>query len=244
MYYINADPHGDYQKIANFVYKMDLNKNDIIILLGDVAINYYGNEKDTFRKDWLNTMGPTFFCIHGNHEQRPEHFLNYKLVDYKGGKVWVDEEYPNILFAKDGEIFDFDGKKCVVLGGAYSVDKNIRIARNLGWFSDEQPSEEIKKFAEEKLNDNNWKVDFVFSHTCPLSYEPRECFLSGIDQTKVDKTTEIWLDEIENKLDYDKWFIGHFHIDKQIDKMQFLFNTFEMLPVLEKTHEFDCFEER
>ena len=66
---------------------------------------------------------------------RPHHINSYKLVDLLGGKVWVEEEYPNILFAKDGEIFDFEVNnniyKTIVIGGAYSVDKYYRLMR--GW---------------------------------------------------------------------------------------------------------------
>ena len=36
--------------------------------------------------------------------------------------VYVEEEYPNILFAKDGEVYDFCGKSVMTIGGAYSVD--------------------------------------------------------------------------------------------------------------------------
>ena len=43
--------------------------------------------------------------------------------------VWVEDKYPNLLFAKDGEVYDFDGYKCLVIGGAYSVDKYWRIFR-------------------------------------------------------------------------------------------------------------------
>lgn len=244
MFYINADPHGDYRKIENFIDRMELTKEDTIILLGDVAANYYGDDRDDARKKWLNDLGPKFFCIHGNHEMRPFNLPQYALIDYNDGKVWVDPKYPNILFAKDGEIFNLDGKKCVVLGGAYSVDKPLRLARHLGWFEDEQPSDEIKNFAEENLKKNNWTVDFVFSHTCPVSYEPRECFLPNLDQTSVDKSTEMWLGDIEYKLNYDKWYVGHYHIDKTIDKIQFLYNSFEMLPTKELVHNFDCFDER
>ena len=241
MYYINADPHGSYEKIENFVRKFSLDENDTIILLGDVAINYFGDDRDLDRKYWLSDMPCTFFCIHGNHEMRPEKISSYKLVDYKGGKVWVDNYFPNLLFAKDGEIFDFDGKKCIVLGGAYSVDKPYRLSRGLHWFDDEQPSKQIKKFAEKKLEENKYKVNYVFSHTCPVNYEPIECFMPGLDQSTVDKTTEMWLDKIEQKLDYDMWYVGHYHIDKKIDKMCFLFDSFEML----KTKEIEySFEER
>ena len=227
MYYVTADPHGDYTKIQNFIEKMEVKDSDTIIILGDVAANYYGDERDEFRKYWLNNLGPTIFCIHGNHEMRPHNLPQYKLIDYKGGKVWVDEKYPDILFAKDGEIFDFDGKKCIVIGGAYSVDKEIRLARNWGWFSDEQPNNEIKIFVEKQLQKENWKIDYVFSHTCPICYEPVDKFIPGLNQSKVDKTTEMWLGSIEYKLKYEKWFAGHFHLDRKIDNFYFLFNSFE-----------------
>ena len=243
MFYINADPHGDYNKIDNFRFRMNLDKNDTMILLGDVAANYFGDERDKVRKEWLNNMGITVFCIQGNHEMRPHHLSQYKLVDFKGGKVWVDDKYPNVLFAKDGEIYDFDGNKCIVIGGAYSVDKPVRLLRGWKWFEDEQPSNEIKHFVEEQLGKNAWKIDYVFSHTCPINYEPVECFLPGLDQKSVDKSTEIWLGLIESKLDYKKWFIGHYHIDKNIDKMQFLFNSFESLPMKNIEHDFNTFLE-
>ena len=80
----------------------------------------------------------------------------------------MEKEYPNILFAKDGEIFELDGLKVVVIGGAYSVDKMIRIACRWGWREDEQPSEEIKQYVEQQLAKVDWKVDVVLSHTTPL----------------------------------------------------------------------------
>ena len=56
------------------------------------------------------------------------------------GKVWVEEAYPNILFAKDGEIYDIAGMKTIVIGGAYSVDKFYRLSKGYNWFEDEQTS--------------------------------------------------------------------------------------------------------
>lgn len=65
----------------------------------------------------------------------------------------------------------------------------------------------------------------MLSHTIPLKYEPVEVFFSGIDQSKVDKTTEIWLDSIEDRLDYKKWYCGHYHTEKKIDKMEIMFEN-------------------
>ena len=77
-----------------------------------------------------------------------------------------------------------------------------------------------------------WQVDTVLSHTCPYQYEPREAFLPMIDQSTVDDSTEKWLEEIEQKLRYDHWFCGHWHIDKRIDRMHFLFHSVEAAPQL------------
>ena len=63
----------------------------------------------------------------------------------------------------------------------------------------------------------------------PAKYIPTECFLSGIDQSKVDNSTEEWLDTIEDKIEYEAWYLGHWHTDKRIDKMHFLFHDVEVL---------------
>ena len=53
--------------------------------------------------------------------------------------------------------------------------------------------------------------DLVLSHTCPIIYEPTDLFLSFIDQSMIDKTTERWLGQIEYNLDYKLWMFGHHH---------------------------------
>ena len=85
--------------------------------------------------------------------------------------------------------------------------------------------EEIKREVENKLNSVDWRIDCVLSHTTPVKYEPVEWFLSGVNQSTVDKSTELWLDTIENKLDYKKWYCGHYHGEKKIDKVEFMFNS-------------------
>lgn len=95
------------------------------------------------------------------------------------------------------------------------------------WFKDEQPSTAIKKAVETKLDSLNWQVDCVLSHTCPSRIEPTEAYLKGVDQTTVDKGTELWLSEIEGKLTYKKWYCGHWHISKRIERFQFMFQEIE-----------------
>ena len=96
--------------------------------------------------------------------------------------------------------------------------------------ADEQPSEETKKRVEQQLTDLDWKIDVVLSHTVPRKYEPIEKFLPDVDQSKVDKSTENWLDSIEDRLSYERWYAGHYHTDKKVDKLELLFKTFDAFP--------------
>ena len=38
--------------------------------------------------------------------------------------------------------------------------------------------------------------------------------------------SEKWLDEIEKKVDYKAWLCGHWHTDKTVDRIHFLYDTF------------------
>ena len=228
MIYLTGDIHGNPTQVELFCSKMQLTEKDTIIILGDVGLNYYGGKRDRLPKRILSSLPVTFLCIHGNHENRPQNIPEYKPTIWNGGRVLVDEEHPNILFAEDGEIYDLDGKKALAIGGAYSVDKFYRLQRGFGWWADEQPSELTKRKVEGVVNECK-DIDIILSHTCPKKYIPTEMFLPMIDQSSVDNSTEEWLDTIEDTVNYKAWYCGHWHTDKRIDKMHFLFTTFESL---------------
>ena len=228
MIYFTGDIHGEVFRVSEMIQRHKITSDDTIDLLGDVGMNYYGNRRgDRRRKKRMNQLGVSILCIHGNHEMRPDTIASYQETEWNGGIVYVEEEYPNLLFAKDGEVYNLEGTKAIAIGGAYSVDKWYRLQCDLNWFADEQPSEEIKKRVENKLASLGWRIDAVLMHTCPARYIPTEAFIPGLDQSKVDNNTELWLDSIAERLDYTSWYCGHWHIDKRIDKMHFLYHTTE-----------------
>lgn len=227
MIYITGDKHADFREVFYFCYANKTTLDDILIVLGDAGINYYANEKDYMLKDSLLQYPITFFCIHGNHEERPENIKTYKTKKFHNGIVYYEEDYPNILFAKDGEIYNFNNHKVLVIGGAYSVDKHFRKAYGYNWYESEQPSEKTKNKIVKVLKDLDNKIDIILSHTCPYKYLPREMFLEGVDQSTVDNTTEYFLDKIEGSTDYTLWYCGHYHTDKKIDKLIFMFHKIE-----------------
>ena len=225
MIYVTGDKHGDFDDVFMFCLREKTTTNDILIVLGDAGINYFMDRRDNLLKDYLSQFPITFFCIHGNHEERPENIRTYKTKTFHAGIVYYEEKYPNILFAKDGDVYNFNNHKVLVIGGAYSVDKYYRLDMGYRWYSSEQPSIEVKNKVMEVLKSLNNKVDIILSHTCPYKYIPREMFLEGVDQSMVDNSTEYFLDEIEKNTKYNVWYCGHYHTNKKKDKMIFMFNN-------------------
>lgn len=241
MIYVTGDTHGNLDRIVTFFKDNNVQKNDTIVILGDVGLNYYNDSRSTrAKKYYVERIDCDLLCIHGNHEQNPEYMDSMKEKEWKGGIVFYEEDFPNILYAKDGEIYDLDGKKAIALGGAYSIDKDYRLMMGWNWFADEQMSKEVMERCEEKLNNVCWNVNYVLSHTVPLSAEPVEFFLKGIDQSKVDKTMEIWLEKIKNKLCFERWYAGHYHceVEKQ-GNIEIMFNSIKGIRDYEKTNDIE-----
>lgn len=236
MIYYTGDTHGEVEKLFTFSERFHLTPEDTIVILGDAGWNYYTDKRDFLAKSFLKRLGVTIFSIHGNHEARPGKLSFYHETEWRGGTVYVEDEFPNILFARDGEVYDLDGHTAIAIGGAYSVDKYYRLSHWLKWFPDEQPDDEIKARVEAKLNALDWNIDLVLSHTCPQKFVPVEAFLSCVDQSTVDRSTEEWLDTIEDRLNYQHWLCGHWHIDKAVDRFRFLMDDFITLPGIGSGH--------
>lgn len=213
MVYITGDTHGNFDRIKRFCRFNNTTKNDVIIILGDAGINYYLDSRDYKLKQELQNLPITFFCIHGNHEERPENISSYKSTTFFDNYALVENEFPNILFAQDGLTYTIGDKKCLVLGGAYSVDKFYRLQKGWNWFSSEQIPDNKKKMIEIALEKQNYKVDYILSHTCPYYTRPTHLFLLSIDQSTVDTSMEVWLQKIADKLDFKHWYFGHYHDD-------------------------------
>ncbi len=222
MIYITGDTHRNFSRL----YDLEMTSKDILIILGDAGINYCLNDEDIKIKEFLKKLKVRLFCIQGNHEERPENISSYHEVEMFGGKVYIEDDYPNLIFAKNGELYNIDGKSVLVIGGAYSVDKEYRLLYGYKWFKDEQLFQYEMNNILDKYSGKN--IDIILSHTCPYKYEPREVFMAGLNQSKVDKTMEHFLDEVEEKVNYKKWYCGHYHTEKQIDKLEFMFGRIKL----------------
>jgi len=251
MIYIPGDKHGRFESIEAFCSRQQTTKKDVLIVLGDLGVNYFGPRRDRSRKKYLNSLPITIFAIRGNHERRPEKDWPLRTVATENvvGTFVMEPGFESILYAQDGRTYglhtEAGWRPAFVIGGAYSVDKYYRLGRyHAGddtalWFPDEQLSEEERKTVLRNLVSNiEWERSgdfvsphYVLSHTCPLSQEPVDMFLPSVDQRTVDTTTEEFLDEVKQALvergvDY-RWYCGHWHTDRVApDNLRFVFNDF------------------
>lgn len=259
--FMTADLHGDYRPIRDFAKLMEvrgtpLTESDTIIILGDAGFNFFLNRRDKKLKEKLGEYKTQFFVIRGNHEQRPSICAERKPNDwtfelYYRNIVLIEKKFPYIKYALDvPALYQLPiGEKLIQilsLPGAYSVDKEFRLNNNLGWFPGEQCSEEERRHGTSLAKNKNW--DMILSHTCPFSFQPTDLFLSVVDQSKVDNTTERWLERIERETPYKLWAFGHFHrpriySDQEDKNMLMLFNNcfFDVTKYFtEKTFIKDC----
>lgn len=229
---ITGDTHGGVATISR-VGNIDRNMRCIpaetaIIILGDAGLNYFLNNTDKKYKKLLNSQDYHIYCVRGNHEERPENIPGMILVEDENvdNAVWMQEEFPNIRYFVDGNEYTIGGHSALVLGGAYSIDKWYRLARagyspaeaetanpkKCGWFKDEQLTLQEMSDIWDKICGKRY--DFIFTHTCPLSWEPTDLFLRGVDQSQVDKSMELWLDKVQQAVDWRVWLFGHYHADR------------------------------
>ena len=224
-YWIMGDIHGDYLPVRNFYihHKNELSDNpddNVLILLGDVSANYFFNERDNQFKNKLEKLPFTYFCIRGNHEERPSVIMethpHWHLENRFDGTVYVENAHPHILYTLDGgSEYEIDNKSVLVIPGAYSVDKELRLNRGWSWFKGEQLTEKEKTNI---LNDLDSYYDVILSHTCPYRWQHdiKDLFLGVIDQSKVDTSMEKFLDEVTARTDWSRYYFGHYHDNRDI----------------------------
>jgi len=238
-FFITGDKHRHFHRVKAFCREMNTRRKDVLIILGDSGFNYYDDKRDDELKKEISALNITLFCLHGNKENRPQNVGTYGIRCFCGGKVYYEPKYPNIYFAIDGEIYTFEGKKYMVVGGAHSVDKTRCLDEGTPFWHDEMPNDTVKATVEQNLRNEGNKIYGMMTHACPIDYLPTEMFMSTrqnasikrtprkskskkIFKPDIDRSTEIWLGKLEKILDYEVWFCGHYHIDKQIDKVQMM----------------------
>jgi len=241
--FIMGDIHGS---ASNFTFRVNQyidnpREDDVIICVGDVGLEY-GNQIQGALKKAMKKFPGTIYVMRGNHDNRywRDHTETIAdCIERPCSSSWAfdnntlptllyQKKYPNILYVKDGGgVYTINDRRFLFIPGAYSVDKEYRLARGLPY----EPREQLTFVEENHLLDaieNNLEVDYIISHTAPLGTQVyfEDLFLNFIDQKKVDKRMEYFLDEVYHQLNnkFKHWYFGHYHDDRQFGKFTMVYN--------------------
>jgi predicted phosphodiesterase len=224
--YVTGDTHGQFNRLSykQWSESKNLTRGDYLVVTGDFGLIFHNVESpdEKYWKKWLTSKPWTTLFVCGNHENHPK--LNLLPLESKFGG-WVGVVAPNIYHLRRGEIYALNDKKVLAFGGALSYDKNQR-TEGINWWREEIPSYEDIENALTNLEKHNHTVDYIIGHTCPtrcLSYVS-EAIGRGIHV--VDPTYEM-LEHILTITKFDKFFCGHWHVDREFEdsKYNFLYET-------------------
>ena len=230
--YLTGDKHTNFKDLIQKSRRCGFTDRDLLIILGDVGVNYFGDYRDDQTKKGLSRIPCTVLCIHGNHEMRPTTAAiadKYKKIEWQGDTAYVEDAFPRLIMAEDGARYHINDRDFLVIGGAYSVDKEYRLKMGYRWFPDEQLTDGEKDMIHRKVEEHGNHEDIILAHTCPYNKRPTECFMSGLDQSKVDESMELFLQEIVDSAEYNTLYCGHWHTDKVDEKVHILYNDIIML---------------
>jgi len=205
--FVMGDVHGemDFHK----VYREAGHENDRLLQVGDFGLvfNVMQTRAELDRLKDMQNHWKEVFLVDGNHENFTR--LNrFPLQTRYGGKV--RQLAPNVFWMQRGEVFDFDGQTVWAMGGADSVDKHWR-TKDHDWWAEELPTWDEMNYGMDNLEKVDWKVDYVLSHTCPNKV--KHMMMQYMRLKPNDVHLEKYFDEVVEKLDFYKWYFGHFHVD-------------------------------
>jgi len=193
---IVGDIHGDWARLNTLLTKK---KPEIVLQCGDFGWwpkmevpkpVLYGRQKIWMLRG-VKPNGANVYWCDGNHEE-------HQLLTQDG---LIHEMYEGVYHASRGSVLTLpDGRNVLFIGGADSIDKNMRTPGH-DWYSEENislPEFEMAMAIEER-------VDIIISHTCPGSFD-----VVGSEGKHRD-SNRIALDRILEKYKPAQWFFGHWH---------------------------------
>lgn len=208
-FYITGDTHGyiDFKKLEIFAKENpQLSKKDYVLILGDFGAVW---DEKTLEHDLkrYSELPFTILFIDGNHENF-DLLESFDIKIWHGGKVRFIKD--DIVYLMRGQVFSFGKKSFFTFGGATSKDR-ARRTEKINWWQRETPNDADFEEAAKNLEKADYKVDYVFTHTCD---ETTEMFLPffSFSYRKILKEHK-YLSFFEQNVKYSKWYFGHYHTD-------------------------------
>ena len=212
--FITGDMHGEKARFTDPSFHIEdiLLPGDTLLICGDFKFIFDDDkrmEEDAFLDELERKPYTILFCD-GNHENF-DRLESYPVESWNGG--YIHRIRKNILHLMRGQIFDFFGKSFFVMGGGCSFGLDPCIEGKT-WWKRESPDATEYRIAIDNLNKRNNHVDYVITHTVPISVMRQEV------PHYVSDPLNYFLEWLQDHVHYQMWYYGHIHLDKQVNEKQ------------------------
>ena len=206
MILILSDIHGDYKTLQRAIDNANEVGAAALIQIGDFGLfRGFGMNNEEQFKNVVHTSNCPVYFIDGNHDDCA------RWTTY----TEVSQVYPELplYYVPRGTVMDIDNRTVAFMGGAASIDKNIRLQE--GWHWDE--NENISPFEVLRMMDNakDKDIDMFITHCPPGSvvnehFDPRAKLQFGVGLDWHDHNQDI-IDNIWHALGTPMVYSGHMH---------------------------------
>jgi hypothetical protein len=221
MLLVSGDFHGNSLGEIDYIKKTTLQKSwgdnyehiKAHIICGDGGFLWPGAEKnDRYNFKFLERREFPVYVLFGNHENYEALRASPVVVDQWGNSVYRPFPDHELYYMERGRVYNLAGLRCLVLGGALSVDKHLRRNR-VSWWEEEYWSTKEKQDLVSLLQHEN-TFDYVFSHTCPFGFIEKYLLADEPGAAKLeDDVAEFIEEQVIPACDFKAFFFGHFHTD-------------------------------
>ena len=235
--FITGDTHGSYDmtKLSrrHFQEGKTLTKNDYVIICGDFGCVWGGEleKSDKWWQNWLDDQPWTTLWIDGNHENH-DLLQTYPIEQWHGGRIHKINN--SIYHLMRGEVFTINDKTIFTFGGGYSTDRAYR-KEGVSWWKGELPTHEEVNYSLQSLEKYNNHVDIILTHDAPRDIKEYLGFYNLCDMSVYGEEYEdihSTLYFFKKNIVFQDWYLGHYHIDKDIGNMHILYN--EIIEITDK----------
>ena len=206
MILILSDIHGDYRTLQRAIDNANEVGAAALIQIGDFGLfrGFGMNNEEQFKNVVHSSKCPVYF-IDGNHDDCT------RWTTY----TEVSQVYPELplYYVPRGTVMDIDNRTVAFMGGAASIDKNIRLQE--GWHWDE--NENISPFEVLRMMDNakDKHIDLFITHCPPHSvieehFDPRANLQFDVGLDWHDHNQDI-IENIWHALGTPMVYSGHMH---------------------------------
>ena len=203
MIYVTGDLHGELERLKAPGVKK-LRRGDTLLVCGDFGFIWDGDKKE---QRILKKLGRKRFHIafvdgiHENHNL----LSAYPVTEWCGGKV--HHISGRLYHLMRGQVYHMEDKTIFTMGGGElpeTADYDERFAACL-------PTVDDLYEANENLQRVDYRVDAVITHDC-------NGVVKNFLNMDCDACNHVYafLDNASRIMEYDRWYFGCHHMDKQI----------------------------